>query len=234
VDECDLAEYCPGGTDDGPKDGYLYPGKTCTREGYSGLVYGGRCESLTHYAQVTSTVTLMETGTWRRSAPASSILAARSSATTRTRQRCTQAQSFTTHGKRSRAADGQLCWLPNTAMGARIGQCSRDECKLPGQLTSAPVCGNGGIDLERSVIVAPRPATPASMCSTCRLKAHKQCSRANACCDNACMLKAAGMVCRAAVTAATCRRHAVATPASALPTTASSGARRARQPTEGP
>ena len=72
------------------------------------------------------------------------------------------------------------------------------------------------------------------MCSTCRLKAHKQCSRADACCDNACMFKAAGMVCRAAVTAATCRRHAVATPASALPTTASSGARRARQPTEGP
>ena len=72
------------------------------------------------------------------------------------------AQSFTTHGKRVRAAEDQLCWFPNTAMGARIGQCSRDECKLPGQLTSAPVCGNGGIDLERSVIVAPRPATLAA------------------------------------------------------------------------
>ena len=63
VDECDLAEYGPGGTDEGPKDGYFYPGKTCTREGYSGLVYGGRCESLTHRAQGTSTVTSMETGT---------------------------------------------------------------------------------------------------------------------------------------------------------------------------
>ena len=51
VDECDLAEYCPGGTDEGPKDGYFYPGKTCTREGYSGLVYGGRCKNLTHRAQ---------------------------------------------------------------------------------------------------------------------------------------------------------------------------------------
>jgi hypothetical protein len=63
VDECDLAEYCPGGADEGPKDDYLYPGKTCTREGYSGWVYGGRCESQTHHAQVTSTVTSMETGT---------------------------------------------------------------------------------------------------------------------------------------------------------------------------
>ena len=32
VDECDLAEYRPGGTDEGPKYGYLYPGKTCTEK----------------------------------------------------------------------------------------------------------------------------------------------------------------------------------------------------------
>ena len=32
VDECDLAEYCPGGTDEGPKDGYLCPRKTCTEK----------------------------------------------------------------------------------------------------------------------------------------------------------------------------------------------------------
>eukprot|EP00435_Cladocopium_sp_Y103_P001750 s787_g1.t1 len=199
---CDLAELCPGGTAECPRDEYFYPGDTCTvthnGKSYSGLCAMGSCHSMEYTCAVD--VTRDFSGTWDLSDPCAGFNddcqtvvchdASSSSAT-----EC--AQRFSVHGIHMPVPDGTPCWHPSEPNGQRTGMCFQGRCQRPESLAVVALCGNGGIDYGEECDCG-KTADPCCDCSSCSLLNSSRCSALDACCDpSTCSLKASGVVCRA-------------------------------------
>jgi len=207
--ECDLAEYCPGGTDKCVRDDYFYPGKACTIAGFAGLCSTGRCESL--YATCSVDIDRDFAGNWDQTEQCAAYVDSCGFVVCHNKDEASGykcGQAFTTHGKQMKAPEGTPCWFPGSALNMRGGMCHDAACTLPFQLAIVPVCGNGGIDFGEECDCGTATSDACCECSTCKLKAGKKCSSSEACCDASCQFKAAGAECRAAIgtcdTAETC------------------------------
>jgi len=197
---CDVPEVCPGGTAECPMDHHAYPGKPCDVQGYSGLCFAGRCNSL----ELTCTVDMTRDfeGSFDYNEKCGSF-----------NDDCQQlvchnasmsepfacVQSFALHGKQLTVPDGSPCWFPGSQLGSREGMCYDGRCRLPHSLAEAPLCGNGGIDFGEQCDCGQLTEDSCCDCATCMLKPGKQCSSQEACCSSTCEFKAAGTTCRSAV-----------------------------------
>jgi len=198
--ECDLPEYCEGGTASCPRDTFTYPGQSCTAAGgYSGLCSAGKCESLE--ATCTIDITRDFAGDWDSTEECArynddcSYLVCHN-ASEAVGYMC--GQSFSTHGKQMTVPDGTPCWFPGSTLGSRVGMCYAGSCHLPHALAVVPLCGNGGIDFGEECDCG-ESDDPCCECSTCMLKEGSSCSSTEPCCDSTCNFETAGTVCRAAI-----------------------------------
>jgi len=197
---CDLAETCPGGTDECPMNRYLYPGEACTIDGYAGTCWEGTCNSLGYLCGVE--LTQDYSGTYDTSEVCSqfddscSYMVCHDADEPDNPYACTQ--SFALHGKQMTVPDGTPCWFPSTQYGTRTGMCYDGKCQLGEALAAVPHCGNGGIDFGEECDCGSASEDSCCECSTCMLKEGKACSSQEACCDDSCNFKAQGTECRAA------------------------------------
>jgi len=202
--ECDIAEYCAGGTASCPRDVHVYPGSTCSVNGYSGLCFAGKCSSLDSTCSVDIDRDFMQSngGGWDltercagyNDACGQLICHDKSSADD---FEC--GQSFSTHGKQMPVPEGTPCWFPGEPLGTRNALCKLGACSLPHMLAEVPLCGNGGIDFGEECDCG-ATGDPCCQCSICKLDPTASCSGSDACCDSStCSLKAEGTVCRAAI-----------------------------------
>eukprot|EP00928_Gymnodinium_smaydae_P032936 TRINITY_DN23736_c0_g5_i1.p1 TRINITY_DN23736_c0_g5~~TRINITY_DN23736_c0_g5_i1.p1 ORF type:complete len:952 (+),score=115.04 TRINITY_DN23736_c0_g5_i1:61-2916(+) len=197
--ECDLPEQCPGGTADCPRDVFVYPGKKCVVNSFDGLCSAGKCVSLENTCK--TEVTRDFEGSWDLTERCAAYNDDCGQLVCHDQSKAKDyhcGQNFHTHGKQMPVPEGAPCWFPGYKLGQRAGMCRLGACQQPHALAEVPLCGNGGIDFGEQCDCG-SGADPCCECSTCQLKAGKQCSALEPCCDSTtCNFKAQGTVCRQA------------------------------------
>lgn len=227
---CDFAEKCPGNSVECVADNVHFPGKSCTlTEGdttYNGHCLGGKCKSLEHYCAVDmqartddqkdpayrANLKLGMTEPCQQMNDDCNVLTCHKTSSTKAAHRkdfdC-QVGWFLAHGTGlEKTPDGVACRHPSDSQGVRNGICQSGVCRLPGEASTAIVCGNGGIDYGEDCDCGDVTKTddPNCNCGTCKLKDGKECSsqgldeRTPSCCDESTgKFKTKDVECRAAV-----------------------------------